>query len=794
MDNKVKEKMDNSQKNNSNSESRSYSTEKRKKNSSPYAQKKHSHQPRQQNYHNNQNSNYHHNNHQNDRVPLPILICVSEDYYDSIIETNYRLFKRIQDKTNVYKLTFDSEIEIPESNQKIIRIFDRYYDKKNKASDMLVRNYLRDFLRHDRFGKITMLIPEGIVALFIGKQGNQIKNLMNDCKTKIVVNQPINEVTHRTVEIGGDIEDVIYSCKAVCKAQERISRQKNIGNFEGVKPKNNSIFQSKISVKFIFHQEICDFLDENNGRFLSDLCQNQKVKIDIEDGYDYKIVNPDERVCLIKGYLQSLENAIYELLNRIYHSDCSLQHHTLKMMIPNNFVTKLIGQNGCMVRELAAKSGGAQIKILSNKKTERNLKDCIVTINGSLDNKRQASLLIIRQIEIFKNGGPLLISGKALGKNPAQQYMHSTQAREHYGPELDKRGRMDSYEINNPMNRPNKYVKYDNSDFNKKPQGNNYNNFKRGYEDEFQDRNHGEINSNLGRGRNNRMSFRKENNRYPEQNNQNRNFMNRDYNNKEFKNEYRGNNKDFREKEFGNDFRENNRMRGDRRDLQLDNRQQEFGFRNDRRGGEKKGYNNYRRERDMDYGKRGDRLKDYRMEGFEEGNNGKKNENFNRRDSRHRPDERRENRPDGRIENIPNERRVEEEEKVKVVQKKQYFNNEISYENNEKKDPNKNISFVNPKSGDLKIKQTIIIPNYLIYFFLKEKKKVSKIEKENKCKIQILREDELNLKLDNNVKGRLVRFKGTPKNCISAIGEFTNLLINIETSLNGKRLAESKDD
>ena len=57
------------------------------------------------------------------------------------------------------------------------------------------------------------------------------------------------------------------------------------------------------------------------------------------------------------------------------------------MLIPNNFVTKLIGAKGSMVRDIAKKSMGAQIKILSDRASERELQECIVTIAGSLANR-----------------------------------------------------------------------------------------------------------------------------------------------------------------------------------------------------------------------------------------------------------------------------------------------------------------------------------------------------------------------------------------------------------------------
>jgi hypothetical protein len=73
-------------------------------------------------------------------------------------------------------------------------------------------------------------------------------------------------------------------------------------------------------------------------------------------------------------------NEYYELYKKQY-SD-----YSVKLLIPNTYVTKLIGASkililikakfellieGCMIRELAAKSGGAQIKILSDKQSEK---------------------------------------------------------------------------------------------------------------------------------------------------------------------------------------------------------------------------------------------------------------------------------------------------------------------------------------------------------------------------------------------------------------------------------------
>lgn len=55
-----------------------------------------------------------------------------------------------------------------------------------------------------------------------------------------------------------------------------------------------------------------------------------------------------------------------------------------------------------MVREIAAKACGAQIKIDSDQEAEKELQDCIVTIAGSLANKQDAACLILEQLEEFR--------------------------------------------------------------------------------------------------------------------------------------------------------------------------------------------------------------------------------------------------------------------------------------------------------------------------------------------------------------------------------------------------------
>lgn len=119
--------------------------------------------------------------------------------------------------------------------------------------------------------------------------------------------------------------------------------------------------------------------------------------------------------------------------------------YTFKMLIPSNYVTKLIGQSiyrfsleGYMIRDIIERSGGAQIKIMSDKQSERDARECIISINGTRENKIDAACLILEQIECFKNGGPILQSGKSINENLAQQFKNSIPLRHEEGEETEE--------------------------------------------------------------------------------------------------------------------------------------------------------------------------------------------------------------------------------------------------------------------------------------------------------------------------------------------------------------------
>ena len=122
-------------------------------------------------------------------------------------------------------------------------------------------------------------------------------------------------------------------------------------------------------------------------------------------------------ICLLIRKTQNFSKDIYK----------GKESYNLKMLIPKSYVTKLIGSKGCMIQEIANDSGGATIKILSTKKSEeeRELPEIIVSIAGNIGPMQDAACIIVEQMEIFKNGGPVLSTGKAISQNIVSQFKNS---------------------------------------------------------------------------------------------------------------------------------------------------------------------------------------------------------------------------------------------------------------------------------------------------------------------------------------------------------------------------------
>ena len=122
-----------------------------------------------------------------------------------------------------------------------------------------------------------------------------------------------------------------------------------------------------------------------------------------------KALRSREAVCSLTGSLHDIEGATDLIVKRLssYYEASGKDYREvpLAILIPYNLVTKIIGAGGCLIKEMVHKTG-AQIRVNSSK-NDPYTDEIVVTIDGTVDQKRRGAQAILAQIELFKNGGPV---------------------------------------------------------------------------------------------------------------------------------------------------------------------------------------------------------------------------------------------------------------------------------------------------------------------------------------------------------------------------------------------------
>jgi predicted PilT family ATPase len=67
---------------------------------------------------------------------------------------------------------------------------------------------------------LRVLINEELVSLFIGKEGKNIKKLMDTYKTNVTVHREKNDTKFRPVEIEGSVNDIIDTVMEINRSME----------------------------------------------------------------------------------------------------------------------------------------------------------------------------------------------------------------------------------------------------------------------------------------------------------------------------------------------------------------------------------------------------------------------------------------------------------------------------------------------------------------------------------------------------------------------------------------------
>ncbi|CAD8080899.1 unnamed protein product [Paramecium sonneborni] len=323
---------------------------------------------------------------------------------------------------NVQSIKLNPQNQIPALDGSAFSIIDHDENKLNARSDAVNKILQLIEERSKQKLEVFMLIPEGTVSTVIGTQGKQIEYIKLQTKAHLVVNQPIYDFQLRTVRIIGESSCIFNAIKLIIKQlQERgISNEDYAKKAEPLDPR-----RVMTKAKFVFLNLIIEYILNNR-----ELEKKYSVRLKGKGINEIKIkknkLRKDEGILQIDGTLFNVQEAIQNIIKKVTQY-FRKNEFDIRIVMPSNFASKLIGAKGCQIKELVNKARGAQIKVLSDKDDSDVNLDCLVQVSGSMENKQEATILILEQIECFKNGGPILESGKYVNENFAQQYKNSVQ-------------------------------------------------------------------------------------------------------------------------------------------------------------------------------------------------------------------------------------------------------------------------------------------------------------------------------------------------------------------------------
>jgi rRNA processing protein Krr1/Pno1 len=219
-------------------------------------------------------------------------------------------------------------------------------DKKYTCAKSLLSDVYQTYKKYKKEAfSVIIFVPEGMVSLLIGAKGHQINKIMKESHTTIVVNQPINRMTYRTAKIQGYHSDIAKACRII---YEMLEEKSSIAYSIEKEPSQLDYTKSKIKSKFIFLDQVVSFLEKKKKRLLQRIEEETHCSIRFEADRDNRLLKKEEAVCVMNGRLEDVQAMVVFLIN-ICHDFLSEDKrnvdYTLKMLIPANYVTKLIGQS-----------------------------------------------------------------------------------------------------------------------------------------------------------------------------------------------------------------------------------------------------------------------------------------------------------------------------------------------------------------------------------------------------------------------------------------------------------------
>ena len=105
----------------------------------------------------------------------------------------------------------------------------------------------------DTKAKLSILIPENMCSLFIGKEGRNIKQIMSESRTQLDLHTEQYESGYRPVDIKGDLYSITFAIEKISQSLESFNdRTERKADVDG-----------EGELKYVFNKQLQRTIDDN---------------------------------------------------------------------------------------------------------------------------------------------------------------------------------------------------------------------------------------------------------------------------------------------------------------------------------------------------------------------------------------------------------------------------------------------------------------------------------------------------------------------------------------------------
>lgn len=233
-------------------------------------------------------------------IKLPVFFVVDDEFFERLQRDGFALLEKVKSNKDIDTIKVEENLQVPELKGKVLNFNSGNDDAKFDASEYFAEKYVRsssDYKDSSSINSLKILMPENIVSLFIGAKGKQIKQLMYETRTKIIVNQPAQVGAYRVITIQGELHYVKKSIRIIVNTFERLSQDKHIHsmNNRAKLPENRN---TQVTANIILEDEIISHLDNKRDSLIRNIMKNNNVNIKIFDPPRNLNMKRDERICV----------------------------------------------------------------------------------------------------------------------------------------------------------------------------------------------------------------------------------------------------------------------------------------------------------------------------------------------------------------------------------------------------------------------------------------------------------------------------------------------------------------